>query len=211
MCPPFRLHACRHNAFKIIDAVVLPVHPTRTAPAATLCGILAATIAVASAVDTLPLYLGFYDGLTVDTAPSCNLELASTPADAVSARGLASHRIDALLSVRGTFFLGPGLHPDWQSRWAALRPIGQELLSNGTIIGFNLGDELVWNCIPSQNVSSVAAAVRADFPRGSAIIWYNEVRLPPPPPSVSLVHFPFVISISHGDSKKVFVLPWRPQ
>jgi hypothetical protein len=41
----------------------------------------------------------------------------------------------------------------------------------GTIIGFNLGDELVWNCIPSADVATAAATVRADFPRGSALIW----------------------------------------
>eukprot|EP00038_Savillea_parva_P026607 m.55291 g.55291 ORF g.55291 m.55291 type:complete len:320 (+) comp7592_c0_seq1:224-1183(+) len=125
-------------------------------------------------INVQPLYLGYYDGLTSTTAAYTNLELAGTPEAAVAAHGLATHKIDALLSVRDTFFSGPGLHPDWESRWSAMVDVGKELLNNGTIIGFNLGDELVWNCIPSSNVSSAAAAVRADFPRGSAIIWYNE-------------------------------------
>ena len=35
------------------------------------------------------------------------------------------------------------LVPQWQDNWAAIAPVAQELLDNGTIIGFFLGDELV--------------------------------------------------------------------
>jgi len=48
----------------------------------------------------------------------------------------------------------------------------------GTIIGFNLGDELVNNCISPAALETGANAIRADFPRGEAIIWYNEASGP---------------------------------
>ena len=43
---------------------------------------------------------------------------------------------------------------------------------------FNFGDELVWNCLPPADLETAANAVRADFPRGSAILWYNEAGGP---------------------------------
>lgn len=108
-----------------------------------------------------------------------NLELAGSASDAVAARKLATHRIDALLNVLDVFFsfaTPHGLRADYKQRWAAMVPVGRELLANGTIIGFNLGDELVWNCIPSADIATAASTVRADFPRGSALIWYVNDR-----------------------------------
>jgi hypothetical protein len=48
----------------------------------------------------------------------------------------------------------------------------------GTISGFNLGDELVWNCLAPANLTIAANAVRARYPRGAALIWYNEATPP---------------------------------
>ena len=45
-------------------------------------------------------------------------------------------------------------------------------------MGFNLGDELVWNCLAPANLTIVADAVRQRFPRGQAIVWYNEATPP---------------------------------
>lgn len=46
------------------------------------------------------------------------------------------------------------------------------MLANETIIGFNLGDEVVWNCFPIETVHTVSNTLRASFP--DAVIWYNE-------------------------------------
>jgi hypothetical protein len=62
----------------------------------------------------------------------CNLELASTASDAVTARKLATHRIDALLSVIDVFFSDGSLRTDYKQRWSAIVPVGRELLANGT-------------------------------------------------------------------------------
>ena len=47
----------------------------------------------------------------------------------------------------------------------------------GTILGFNLGDELSWTCYTSEDISAAADAVRATYPRGTTLIWYNEAAL----------------------------------
>jgi hypothetical protein len=58
--------------------------------------------------------------------------LASTASDAVTARKLATHRIDALLSVIDVFFSDGSLRTDYKQRWSAIVPVGRELLANGT-------------------------------------------------------------------------------
>ena len=68
------------------------------------------------------------------------------------------------------------LRPDWQASWGALAAQAAPLLESGVIMGFNLGDELVWNCLDPANLTIAANAVRASFP--AAILWYNEATPP---------------------------------
>lgn len=37
------------------------------------------------------------------------------------------------------------LRSDYQARWNAAQPTLQPFIANGTIFGFFLGDELIWN------------------------------------------------------------------
>jgi hypothetical protein len=66
------------------------------------------------------------------------------------------------------------LRADYAARWAALAETARAPLAAGWLLGFNLGDELVWNCLAPANLTIAAEAVRATFPRGTAILWYNE-------------------------------------
>ena len=92
---------------------------------------------------------------------------------------------DSLLTVYGTLWHSlPPLQPGWPKRlalrpdaadaWGELQPVVVQLLRNGSIIGFNLGDELIWNCLPPDDLTAAVDMIRASFPRGQAIIWYNE-------------------------------------
>eukprot|EP01046_Picozoa_sp_COSAG06_P015638 COSAG06_NODE_1009_length_11087_cov_48.043866_3_plen_421_part_00 len=66
------------------------------------------------------------------------------------------------------------LRPDHESYIKGLAALYGPLLSNGTVLGFNLGDELCAKGLPQSNLSAGAKAMRKAFPRGSAILWYNE-------------------------------------
>jgi hypothetical protein len=66
------------------------------------------------------------------------------------------------------------LRPDHKIYIAGLAALYGPLLSNATVLGFNLGDELYAKGLPHSNLSACARAMRAAFPRGSAILWYNE-------------------------------------
>lgn len=92
--------------------------------------------------------------------------------------------IDTLLSLRGNFInttvhaKSPGqsmnsLRFDYQERFAASVPLYRSLLANGTIIGFFLGDELLWNGLPLVAMEEYVNVVRATFPVGSAILYTN--------------------------------------
>jgi hypothetical protein len=121
----------------------------------------------ASGVD----YFGFYDDDPPVTAAFTNFHIGDVlpPAEATIAQVLP-----ALLLVQ-QYFLGCGrvLCTD-RSKWEAALPELRQLLANKTILGFNLGDELVWNTLKPAELVKYADAVRADFPRGQAILWYNE-------------------------------------
>ena len=73
---------------------------------------------------------------------------------------------------------GIRLKPTWEAEWAALADVAKPLLANNSIFGFNLGDELVWNCLRPSELETAVNAIRASFPRGSAIIYYNEATHP---------------------------------
>jgi len=41
-----------------------------------------------------------------------------------------------------------------------------------------MGDEVVWRCLAPSNLTIAVNAIRASFPRGTAVIWYNEATPP---------------------------------
>jgi hypothetical protein len=124
-------------------------------------------------------YFGFYDADISTTAPFSNIFQASSLESALAAHAAG---LQSLLLVYDTFFMGAPsrtiLIPNWEARWAAQAAEVAPFISNGTLLGFNLGDELVWNCLAPANLSIVANAVRARYPHGSAIVWYNEATAP---------------------------------
>ena len=78
----------------------------------------------------------------------------------------------------------------------------RQLLANETIIGFNLGDELVCGGVKSAVLHQYANTVRAAFPResnGKPIIWYNECA------SMVRVHTPSKYTIPEAIDCE-----WRP-
>eukprot|EP01046_Picozoa_sp_COSAG06_P013804 COSAG06_NODE_841_length_11989_cov_4.537763_16_plen_456_part_00 len=112
------------------------------------------------------------------TAAHTNLRLSSTAEQASAAK--ADFQQDSLLSVGSALWYYPKhargfrLRPDVASSWAAVEQVAAELLANSSIVGFNLGDELVWNCLPPDELHHAVDLIRKSFPRGQAIIWYNE-------------------------------------
>ena len=81
----------------------------------------------------------------------------------------------SLYPVHSTFFCGQLLCPDWQSRWQALYASTiKPGIAAKWLMGVHFGDELIWSCTPWANLSAAADFVRADLPRGTAILTYNE-------------------------------------
>lgn len=69
------------------------------------------------------------------------------------------------------------LQPQWRAQLAALVAAAAPDFASGAVVGFNLGDELVWNCLAPSNLTLVADAVRALCPRGKCVLWYNEAAV----------------------------------
>eukprot|EP01047_Picozoa_sp_COSAG01_P057012 COSAG01_NODE_6539_length_3615_cov_36.097554_1_plen_329_part_00 len=118
------------------------------------------------------------------TASYTNLRLSSTIEQASVTK--TQFQQDSLLAVESVLWYYPKgergfrLRPDVHISWAAVAPVAAQLLANESIIGFNLGDELVWNCLPPNELQAGVDLIRKSFPRVSsgsgraAIIWYNE-------------------------------------
>lgn len=83
-------------------------------------------------------------------------EVTACSAAAAAAGTGTSRRVTSLLSVAGVFFItgSPGLgdkgcdrvpggclREDWNARWAATAATAAPLVQNGSLLGFNLGDE----------------------------------------------------------------------
>jgi hypothetical protein len=92
----------------------------------------------------------------------------------------------SLFMIRYALFCGQGseppptgparLCPDYEARWAKLlNTTIRPMLAEGSIMGVNFGDELCWSCLPFSNLSAAVGLVRRDLPRGTAILYYNEV------------------------------------
>jgi hypothetical protein len=122
-------------------------------------------------------YFGFYGvspaDLNATTAAFSNLFQADSVAEVAVAAAL---NVTSLLLVYPAFFgAPPGLRPDYKEQWAALEAQARPLVESGAVLGFNLGDELVWNCFDPAAVRAAADLVRASFPRGNGtVVWYNE-------------------------------------
>ena len=81
----------------------------------------------------------------------------------------------SLLHVRDTFFCGNRLCADYKAKWATLRDdVVRPMLEEKSLFGVFFGDELCWSCITWQNLSAAVDTVRADLPRGQAVLYYNE-------------------------------------
>ena len=137
--------------------------------------VAAAVVCALSAPGISAKLFGYYGADLSSTGKYSNVYLASNASDAVAA--FQSHGVPSLLSTFDVFLYYTDhvqLKVEWEAQWEAYVPLAAQLLANGTILGFNLGDELVWQCLSVANVTTVASAVRAKFPRGGAVIWYNE-------------------------------------
>ena len=66
--------------------------------------------------------------------------------------------------------------PDGLERWQALVPLIRTAVGQGSISGFFLGDELVWNNITWEVLNMTAALVKATFP--TCFVYYNEGGAP---------------------------------
>jgi len=123
-----------------------------------------------------PLRFGYYeDNLTA--TPFATLHQADSVADAAAA--FADRGVPSLLLV-DVFAGAPGrlvLQADWRARLDALAAAAAPLFASGAALGFNLGDELVWNCLAPANLTLVADAVRGVCPRPGCVVWYNEAAV----------------------------------
>ena len=123
------------------------------------------------------MYFAMYGSDLIGTETFTNLALSTTPSQAVRNKEM---NISSLLHVEWNFFnfTSHGLRDDWREQWVETSNVARELLSNQSLIGFNLGDELVWNCINPEALTQCADTIRQDFPKGTAYIWYNEASAP---------------------------------
>lgn len=125
---------------------------------------------------TAPKYFGWYGDVTSTlsaTGGTSNMVHAGSVASAVEAKAAGQN----VLLVTESYF--PGLRtakPDFKKTWEAAVPELKALLSNKTIFGFALGDELVWSGVTPAHLVAYANTVRTSFPRGEAVLWYNEAQ-----------------------------------
>jgi len=86
--------------------------------------------------------------------------------------------LNILFNVEWYFFDGSGpggalaLRADYQQWWATASQLATPLLANGTIFGFFLGDELIWNNLPYNDLVFASKTIKAAFP--NATLYYNE-------------------------------------
>jgi hypothetical protein len=130
--------------------------------------------AVATQAGLTPFF-GYY-GDNVTETPFVTLHLSQYINNISSAPGVKS-----LLSTNYAVFLSTPkrmiLQPEWQAQLSALAAAAAPFFASGALIGYNLGDELVWNCLAPSNLTLVAEALRLLCPRESCVIWYNEAAI----------------------------------
>ena len=133
-------------------------------------------------------HFGWYHDLANETAGFSTLNFrVETAAEAVALTQQTGNRcmLDAYVALwkRNETTKHLYLRPDYKATVAKLAAAAKPLLDNTTIIGFNLGDEMSWSCLPPDQLSTGADELRSHFPRGSAVIWYNEASGPLDPTS----------------------------
>ena len=93
----------------------------------------------------------------------------------------STYGVKSLLSTYNAVFASAPnrmiLQPEWQDQLTALAAAAAPFFVSGALIGYNLGDELVWNCLAPSNLTLVADALRLLCPRESCVIWYNEAAV----------------------------------
>jgi hypothetical protein len=151
--------------------------------AAAIAAVVVAAVDEDSRASRRPLYLGFYSDRNITShSAGANLYVAKTAAAAVRARMAESGGMVSLLEIDHLFLrrnpLDPTnrknltLDPNWRAQWEGTVPVARELLSNGTLLGFFLGDELVDKCVRFDWIALMASTVKGEFPH--AITWLNE-------------------------------------
>ena len=185
LAPPAKMRArlFAAAASALLAAAVSPPAMTgrlrpRELPASAFVGAPRAAPAAAGAAATAtpPLRFGYYaDNLTA--TPWQTLHQAGSVADAAAA--FAATGVPSLLLI-DVFTSAPKrmvLQDGWRAQLSALAASAAPLFASGAVIGYNLGDELIWNCLAPVNLTLVADAVRGVCPVGSCIVWYNEAAV----------------------------------
>ncbi len=108
-----------------------------------------------------------------------NLFLASDTesANIAKSRGMSSLFYTAQYFVITFDRQSPDLckpRPSWQSDWSAF--VITPLVTNGTVIGFWLGDELAGRCCTLDTIKLMAQTVKASI--SNSIVYYNEAATP---------------------------------
>tara|TARA_B110000208_G_scaffold70935_2_gene91331 strand:+ start:799 stop:1782 length:984 start_codon:yes stop_codon:yes gene_type:complete len=111
-----------------------------------------------------------------------NLAFANTPSEVFTN---SAHGIESLLKLEDVFVNQSvrwhfRLNDDYEARWATYAAQLAPIIANRTLLGFFLGDELLWNGLTFAEMETYANAVRAAFPRStnggasaSAVIYTN--------------------------------------
>jgi hypothetical protein len=121
-------------------------------------------------------YLGFWgQGPPAEMQGFTNLAFADNASQALEQR---RHGIHALVKshkfcLNYTTRWHLTLLPDCRERLAAVSLTFLPLLQNGTVLGFFLGDELLWNGLTFSSLQAYVQLMRAAFPP-PAILYYNE-------------------------------------
>jgi len=71
---------------------------------------------------------------------------------------------------------GQKLMSDWEAQWAKLVPQLKPLIEKKILVGFMLGDELVWNNISWVDLNTTANRIKKDCPE--VFLFYNEGGAP---------------------------------
>ena len=97
-----------------------------------------------------------------------NLAFANTPQDVITNKEYGIHSLLKLqdIFVNQTIRWHYHLRDDYVQNFATLcKNVYEPLISNGTLLGFFLGDELLWNGMTFTEMETYSQVVRAAFPR----------------------------------------------
>lgn len=75
-------------------------------------------------------------------------------------------------SIVNASLQGFTLRPDYMEAWSALLPALTEMVANGSVTAFFLGDELVWNNVTWDQLDALSTLVKTAFP--TTYVYYNE-------------------------------------